>query len=77
MLVFKVGVNNFCTCEWGQGGGDGVVWGWVCGVVNEVFMEVNECWERCVRWERVGVCLDGWVSEFFQFLDHLTKKWAE
>ena len=31
------------VCEWGQGGGDGGVWGWVCGCVNDVCMEVTGC----------------------------------
>ena len=47
--------------QWGQGNGG--VWGWDCGCVNKVCMEVSWCGEGCVG---VGVCLGcSWVSEFW------------
>ena len=56
-FVFKVAF--VCGGGWGQVGGDGGVWAWVCGCVNEVRIEFTGCGEL-----GVGGCVFGcgWVS---------------
>ena len=50
-------------CGLEQGGGDGGMWGWVYGCVNEVCIEVPGCGDGCVG-VGVGVCLriEFWTS---------------
>ena len=54
-----------CVCGWEQGGCDGGVWGWVCGCVNEVCMEVIGCVDG---WGRVDHgCVFGGVGGWMSF----------
>ena len=58
----------FCVWMWGQGGGDGGMWGWVCGY--EVWMEVIECGDRRVGVGRMFVWGvfgggDGWMIRVY------------
>ena len=50
-LVFSVAIA--CVSGWGQGGGHGGVYQWVCGCVDGVYMGLTWCGKGCV-----GV---GWV----------------
>ena len=56
----SIGLSEFLEKKKKKKHGHGGMWGWVCGCVNKVCMEITGCVNG------VGVCLGrGWVSEFW------------